>query len=355
MRDINTFRRVPALVAATLIAVCLLVGTYTVIASPAPRDRPDLGLPDAANSDGAAGWDSGWVFIANDTWRGFVHDLGRAPELYAVEMWFLDLDDGYGLNRRYYGGAEANGDGYGADWRRLTANTIRVYRGQNDTAADRVRIRISIPPMPPDSDSGWTDVAAGDTMTFTHGLGITATELTVGMWFSSSNPLIGIHNVGYGGLAIDEDTRMGGAYWHNLTSNTVQVTRYPDDQLVDQVRLVVVHGTPPDYDSLVELGGWQSIVTGTNVFTHNLGWNPFMLTVRGECYSSAAGINQWMAGGNHDWIDGWQGASLQNVTSDTVEIFRFPDDQVCPQARIRIWKRIRRVYLPLVLDSYGGS
>jgi hypothetical protein len=27
-----------------------------------------------------------------------------------VEMWFLDLNDGYGLNRRYYGGAEINGD-----------------------------------------------------------------------------------------------------------------------------------------------------------------------------------------------------------------------------------------------------
>ena len=53
---------------------------------------------------------------------------------------------------------------------------------------------------------------------------------------------------------------MEGAYWHNLTSNTVQVTRYPDDQQVKQVRVVLVHGTQPDYDSLVERGSWQSIV-----------------------------------------------------------------------------------------------
>jgi len=60
---------------------------------------------------------------------------------------------------------------------------------------------------------------------------------------------------------------MEGAYWHNLTSNTVQVTRYPDDQQVKQVRVVLVHGTQPDYDSLVERGSWQSNVIRDSIFT----------------------------------------------------------------------------------------
>lgn len=350
MRDRRMFARVPALVATLAVALLLLIVTYTVIASQVSSAGPELTA--AAGSSSTTTW-GGWMVVPTDTCRVFDHGLGGDPDSYAVEMWFLDTDDGWGLNRRYYGGLEESGKWYGVHWEDLTADTIRVCRGQDDNAADRIRIRIWIPSTTSDYASPWTDINPGETITFEHSLNITATDLTVGMWFSSTAK--GIHNLGYGGLAIEGLMRMEGAHWHDLTDTSIQVTRHPTDSHVSQVRVIVVHGDSPHYDSLVDLGDWQDIAYGTNVFTHSLNWDPNFLLVRAECYSSTAGIHQWFAGGNHGWIVGWQGANLQNLTDETVEVYRQPDDQVCPQARIRIWKRNVQIYLPLVLNSYQGT
>jgi hypothetical protein len=361
MKDRRAFIRTLALVAAFVVALLLLAGTYTVIASSAPSAGPAPDLSSASIS--AASWSSGWVTIVTDTSQVFTHNLGGDPDDYAVELWFLDTNDGLGINRCGYGGLEAVGNWYGAHWQNLTTNTIQVHRQPQDTVADRVRIRVWTPLTPTTGyyASPWTDINTG-TITLTHGLGITDTDLTVGLWFSDTD--LGIHNYGYGGLAVDPDPpthtgRMQGAHWHNLTTNTVQVTRHPDDIYVEQVRVFVVHGAPPDYDSLEDssIGGWKSIGAGeTFTFTHSLNWNPNMLLVRGECYSSTVGgpgIHQWFAGGNHDWFVGWQGTNLQNLTRNTVAVVRWADDQVCPQVRVRIWKRSQQVYLPIVLKNYS--
>jgi len=350
MKDKRAFIRVPALVAALVVALLLLAGTYTVIASPAP----DL----SGASISAATWSSGWVTIAAGTSQVFNHNLGGDPDDYAVELWFLDTDDGLGLNRGYYGGLEAVGNWYGAHWQNLTSNTIQVHRQPQDIVADQVRIRVWTPLTPTTGyyASPWTNINQGQTVTLTHNLGITDTDLTVGLWFSGTTR--GIHNYGYGGLAVDRPQEMLGGHWHNLTANTIQVTRHPHDTDVEQVRVFVVHGAPPAYDSLEDLGDWQSIAAGdTFTFPHNLNWNPNMLLVRGECYTSTVGnpgIHQWFAGGNHDWLVGWQGTNLQNLTSTTVEVFRQPNDLICPQVRVRIWKRSRQIYLPIVLKDYSS-
>jgi hypothetical protein len=361
MKDRRTFIRTLALVAAFVVALLLLAGTYTVIASSAPSDGP---APDfSSGSSSALAWSSNWALINQNETLTFTHNLGGDPDDYAVELWFLDTDGGLGINRRYYGGSEEGGSWYGAHWQNLTTNTIQVHRQPQDTVADRVRIRVWTPLTPTTGyyASPWTDINTGQTITLTHGLGITNTDLTVGLWFSGTTR--GTHNYGYGGLAVDPDPpthtgRMLGTHWHNLTDNTVQVTRHPDDTDVEQVRVVVVHGDPPDYDSLEDLGGWQSIAAGdTFTFTHSLNWDPNMLLVRGECYSSAVGnpgIHQWFAGGNHDWFVGWQGTNLQNLTSNTVTVVRRADDQVCRQVRVRIWKRSVQVYLPLILNNYSS-
>lgn len=164
---------------------------------------------------------------------------------------------------------------------------------------------------------------------------------------------LGIHNVGYGGLAVDGLTELWGAHWDNLTTNTVQVFRHPHDPHVEQVRVVVIEADPAHYDSLAALGGWQSLAHGTTVFTHNLNWNPDLLLVRRECYSPTVsgrgGIHHWLAGGNHHWIGGWKGANLQNLTRNTVEVYRQPNDDICPEYRMRVWKRTPHIYLPLVV------
>lgn len=338
--------RMPVLVAVLVVTVLLPVGIHSVIATPAPS--AGLAPPTAASS--VVAWSSGWVSIARGACSVFNHNLGGDPDDYVVESWFLDTDDGWGINRRYYGGLEVGGEWGGVYWQKLTANTIEVCRHDNDDAADWTHIRIWIPVTTLDYDSGWGNINPGQTLTFTHGLGITATELTVGLWFSGTAR--GVHHYGYGGLAVDGAHQMQGAHWHDLTDGAIQVTRHPQDTDVEQVRVIVLRGAPPDYDSLVVLGGRQPIAAGaTYTFTHGLNWNPNMLLVRGECYSSTlGGINQWFAGGNHDGLSGgqWQGMNLQNLTSTTVEAFRWPQDRTCPQVRVRVWKRDVQAHLPSV-------
>jgi hypothetical protein len=346
-------RQVPIWIAVVaglaLAALLLLAGRAT--AGPPPSET-SAHQPQAVHT--AGGWGTAWVPIDQDETITFSHNLGQDPEDYAVELWFRDTDaGGLGIHRRNYGGLEADGKLYGAYWQNLTANTIQVHRLPHDTVADEIRVRVWVPVTATGTyASKWTDITTGTTP-FTHSLGITETDLTVGLWFSGTAR--GIHHFGYGGLAVDGPRRLLGAHWHSLTTDTIQVTRRWHDTDVEQVRVTVVHGDLPAYDSLEALGDWQEIDAG-DVFTfeHNLNWNPNMLLVRGECYSSIFGIHQLFAGGNHDWLhDGqWQGTNLQRLARNTIEVFRQPEDLVCPQVRIRIWKRGVQVYLPLVLQDH---
>jgi hypothetical protein len=292
------------------------------------------------------------VSITAGTCQTLTHNLGADPEDYALSLLFWDTDGNLGLNRRNYGGLELGGNWYGAYWQRLTTNTIQVCRMANDNVADRVRVQIWIPDTVPDYDSGWMDINPGETITFSHSVGITATELSVGLWFS--NTVRGIHHFGYGGLTVDAPPQLLGAYWHNLTQNAVQVTRRSDDTAVQQVRVVVVHGDPPDYDS-----GWQSINPGTIItLAHNLNQLPGLLLTRGECFSPTVGgpwIHQWFAGGDYSAFGGWQGTNMQNLTANTVQMARRADDFACPFVRVRIWapEPEYKVYLPLVLNNYA--
>jgi hypothetical protein len=343
--------RLLTLIAALVVALLLLIGTYAVIASQPPPAGPEEDVSVAASS--VPTWSSGWITITAGGCETLNHNLAGDPDGYAVEMWFKDTDGDLGINRRYYGGVEENGDEYGAYWQTLTANTIEVCRGGQDEVADEIRIRVWDPPADPDADSGWMDINQAQTLAFPHNLNITNTELTVGLWFSGTGK--GIHNYSYGGLADDVAQEMHGAHWHHLADNTVRVTRHATDTNVEQVRVIVVHGDTPDYDSLEdqEIGGWQTIARGTTfTFTHGLNWDPNLLLARAECFTSTLGIHQLLAGGNHDWLFGWQGANLQNLTENTVQVYRQPDDDICPQVRVRVWMRSRQVYLPLVLNNY---
>jgi hypothetical protein len=359
MNDRRTLIRVPALAAAIVVALLLLAGTYSVLASPAPSAVSDL----PGDSTSADTWSSGWVPINQGQTRTFNHALGGDPDDYAVEVWFKDLFIGpqaLGINRRGYGSLELGGNWAGAYWEKLTSNTIDVHRNANDLAADEVLVRVwVVPPASPPTgyDSGWRNIAAGATVTFTHGLNTTATDLMMGLWFSGTAR--GIHHHGFGGLTVDPDppTHTGiliGAHWHDLTDNMVQITRLPGDIDVEQVRVIVVHSDPPDYDSLVAEGDWKPIGVGSEyTFTHNLNWPPSMMLVRGECYDHVGdNINLVWAGGNiKTWppMAGFKGADVQHLTANTVRIHRWPDDDICPRARVRIWKRpIPMLYLPLV-------
>jgi hypothetical protein len=347
IRNISLF-----LTTLALSALILAASVYVVIASPGARAPATLG-PGAVSS-GPAEWTSGWVTISQGELRTFTHTLGAlglAPEAYAVELWFQDTDGGQGINRRYYGGVEINGNPdplRGAHWQNLTTDTIQVYRQPDDDMADMISLRLWKVPAPYRS-SGWVDIAPGETITFHHNLTATADDLTVGLWFS--NPVKGIHNIAYGGMTIDPAPGTMGAFWHNLTSNTVQVTRFPADTAVRQVRVVVAPSDPPSFDSR-----WLTVTQDQRrTIPHNLNWPPDLLLARGECRAPGLGIHQLFAGGDHSGTPpgaAMRGANLENLTNMDIVAYRRGQDEVCGEFRVRIWKRVEYLYLPVVMNDY---
>ena len=201
-------------VGGLVLIVSLLLSGSAAAGNPAAPPRT---YPASAALQPSPSWVTGWVPIAPNTCQVFPHNLGGDPDDYAVELWFGDTDDGLGINRRSYGGLEVNGSWHGAHWQELTASTIKVCRQADDVAADRIRIRIWDPPVDSDYDSGWTDINPGQTIVFSHNLGIAASDLTASLWFRGTTR--GIHHFGYGGLAVDGPQKMLGGHWQNLTDN----------------------------------------------------------------------------------------------------------------------------------------
>lgn len=98
---------------------------------PAILDEPGPSASVSHTADAASGWSSGWVTITPGTEVTITHNLGGDPDNYSVQLWFLDEDDGYGINTRGYGGLE---------WENLTTSTINVYSRVG--SPHRVRVRI---------------------------------------------------------------------------------------------------------------------------------------------------------------------------------------------------------------------
>lgn len=318
---------------------------------PLPMSRLAAGPPgeseprDLAPVAAVSRWDSRWVSLVPGDCRTLYHNLGGNPDDYAVELWFRDTDGSLGINRRGYGGLNHQPAGEGAYWRQLNSSRIMVCRGANDPAADQVRVHVWIPKATGAYRSPWRAIDPGNTLFFLHGLGIPVDQLAVGLWLKGGGE--GVHHLGYGGLFVDQmlqDER--GAFWHNLTDSTVQVSRFPDDVDVEQVRVVVARADDPDFDS-----GWQSLSIGPNVITHDLDREPGTMLVRGECRSGQWGIHQRYAGGI-DMAGDQQGAHLEQVESDSLTVVRWQDDAVCPEFRVRIWLQPTQVFLPLALRHY---
>lgn len=188
-------------------------------------------------------WCSEWTSIGPGTTHDFNHPVGGNVDDYTVGLWFKDLDDGYGINQRAYGGIEY-GDGtyQGAYWRELTTSTVTVVRYPDDIFADRVRVCI-YRADPPDWDSGWQDFPVGETM-LTHNLRWNPSLYIVRMEFKDLGILgaMGIHHFAAGGMIVDvdggeDDDKFIGANWEQLTNTSVLVVRWSDDIRADQVRV----------------------------------------------------------------------------------------------------------------------
>jgi uncharacterized repeat protein (TIGR01451 family) len=308
-----------------LVALLLLL----LLAGNVLADNP-AALPHVAALQDGTSWSSGWVDIAPGETRTFTHGLGGDPALYAVDLWFRDTrSPGLGIHDRAYGGMNWAGQHLGAYWHNLTGDSISVTRMGDDVAVAQVRLRIWIP-EPFDYDSGWVDIQAGQMITLTHNLGGDVDDYTVGIKFRDTSGGLGIHHYAFGGL--EAGGQFQGAAWQNLTNTTIQVLRFGADTAVHQVRVFITRPDPPNYDS-----GWVSVAQNeTRTFPHGLGGNPNGYVVRVSAQSAAVGINMRAAGGL-EANSNFYGVTWQNLTGNTINVFRFPNDVFADQVRVRIW------------------
>ena len=84
--------------------------------------------------------------------------------------------------------------------------------------------------------------------------------------------------------------------------------------------------------------GWVSIPQAEwTTLTHNLGGDPGDYFVDMQCKADGWGINNRGVGGHPvDRLD-LKGASYNDLTSSSVKVYRFRQDDLCSQVRIRIW------------------
>jgi hypothetical protein len=323
-----------------------------ILAVPAPD-------PDAARSKVDSFWSSGWVDISPGETKTFLHNLGGDVDDYAIQFWFRDIDTGgYGVNNRGYGSLEDNGVWSGAFWRTLTGSSITVARQPADTMADQVRVWIWASEPILEYCTAWAAIGQGSTVTVVHNLGGDVDDYVVKLWFRNPASPTGVHQVYYGGA--EGGGELYGAYWHGLDTTQIQVSRHYADIEAVEFRLCVSLTEPPDWDS-----GWVDINPDQTItLNHALGVNINRYIVRTEFKALAKdgapeapmSIHQFAYGGDASNVLAkdaqYMGADWQNLTAQSIDVYRWADDPYADQVRVRIWVRRLSTYLPVILRNY---
>ncbi len=86
-------------------------------------------------------YDSHW-FRPHEAGDTLFHNLSIDPVNMLVDLIYWDIDDIYGINNKYFGGAIDGSSDRGAYYANLTENSVVVYRFHNDGQADSARVRI---------------------------------------------------------------------------------------------------------------------------------------------------------------------------------------------------------------------
>ena len=181
--------------------------------------------------------------------------------------------------------------------------------------------------------SGWVSIDPDEVLVFEHNLGGNPDDYAVDLWFNDTDGGFGVNRRNYGGL--EYDNNLYGARWQNLTTNTIEVYRYANDNVADQVRVTVWIPTAvaDQWDS-----GWVNINQAqTFPFNHNLNIAADDLTVA-LWFESATwgwGIHQIAFGGlSIDAPAAQRGAYWHNLTDNAVQVTRMPNDPYIEQVRL---------------------
>jgi hypothetical protein len=211
--------------------------------------------------------------------------------------------------------------------------------------------------------SGWVDIATDTAVTFTHNLGGNPDDYAVELWFRDTDTGgIGINSFGAGGM--EAGGNFLGAHWQNLTDTSITVIRRSDDTFADQVRVRVWIPDPPVWDS-----DWVDIAAGTpETLTHNLGGGVDNYVVGlwfRDTAPSGVGVNMRCYGGLE--VGGQlRGATWQNFTNTTIDVWRYPNDAWADQVRVRIsapdppdwdsgWADVAQGAVETLTHSLGGD
>jgi hypothetical protein len=306
-------------------------------------------------------YDSGWMAVNQDASQTFTHNIGGDANDYVVDMQYRS--GGSNVNQRYYGGADFGAsppagmnesDRVGAYWRTLDDSTITVYRRPEDIYAPEVRVRIwnYWRPPSPDFDSGWINLVPGAAATpIAHNLGGDADDYYVDMAYRSAGS--GINRRYYGGADFGatafsgtrEDDRVG-AYWRTLTNSSITVFRRAEDDYASEVRIRIWVMPIPDYDS-----SWVGLSAGAaaTTLTHDLGGSIVDYLVDMQHRSGGSNVNQRYYGGadfgafppGGTSADDRVGAYWRSLTTDSIAVYRRPEDVYASEVRIRIWRMAR--------------
>ncbi len=282
---------------------------------------------------GKPSYDSGWVAFAQNEVKILTHNVGGNISTYVVDMQFRD-DGTNGVNQVYFGSRDA--DAVGAYWDKLTTSSIRIFRGSSDVHCKEIRVRIW-KLAPANFNSGWRNISQGQTLDLIHNIGGDSGDYVVYLEFKD-NESYGIHQRNYGGSVYETTPSTPvsfGAYWWNLTSLAVQVTRCPDDLAADQIRIRIWKAVHPDYDS-----GWQTPGTET-AFPHNLGgpWNDYVVDLQfkdAAALEGVSGVNQRFYGGGPSSYE--PGAYWKGLNGSQVSVYRQSTAVHIDQVRVRIWR-----------------
>jgi len=109
--------------------------------------KPKLNLL-VSNGLGLPGYDSGWKVIGQGKNLELIHNLGGNSDNYVVDLQFMD--SGGKPHQMFYGGeislrvpvALETFMYQGAYWKNLSNSHLIVYRRQDDSFVEKVRVRI---------------------------------------------------------------------------------------------------------------------------------------------------------------------------------------------------------------------
>ncbi len=310
------------------------------------------GAPSAAFA-GSPSYDSGWVPLDQGKSHVFYHGLGGNVDDYVVVLDYKSNQSG--INQRYYGGIDfgaksfsgvRNNDRVGAYWHNLTTNSVRVFRREEDTYAEWVRVRIWVD-LYANYDSGWVSLSPGAAAkTLTHNLGGDVSDYVVYLQYKSNTG--NIHQRYFGGADFGSRTANGsydnlrmGAYWRSLNANTITLFRRAEDYYASNVRVRIWKRPRATYDS-----GWVSINQNQAIeLLHNINGDPDHYIVDMQYRNSGSGVNLRYYGGMDFGDqpplgmseDDRVGAYWRSLTANSITVYRRPEDIYASEVRIRIW------------------